>query len=221
MTAIDINQLTEEQKEALQKQFKAEEKAQREQKAQDKELLKKLEKDFVIDHIDFFIDERGILEDKILVMFANIESLIELRAKTYGNAKREQDSHTFTLDDGSASIKIGWNVRPVFNGTEAEGIYKIQQFIASLAGDSENEKMLMEIVNLALKRDVQGNYNPKKIRELDALRNKANSELFNEGMNIINEALKDVRTSRYVRGFKMVDNGDGDIRRVNFNFSID
>ena len=69
MTVIDINQLTDEQKEALQKQFKAEERAKREQKAQDKELLKKLEKDFVLDHIDFFIDKRGVLEDEILVLF--------------------------------------------------------------------------------------------------------------------------------------------------------
>jgi len=98
---------------------------------------------------------------------------------------------------------------------------KIQQFISSLAGDSENEKTLMEIINLALKRDTQGDYNPKKIRDLDALRSKVNSSLFNEGMDIINEALKDVRTSRYVRGFKMVDFGDGIIKRVNFNFSID
>ena len=221
MTNINITQLTEEQKKALREQLKEEEQKEIQEKVQNKQILKKLENDFVLENIDFFIDKRGILEDKIHILFTNIDPLIDLRAKTYGNQKREQDSHTFTLDDGSASIKIGWNVRPVFNGTEAEGIVKIQQFISSLAGDSENEKTLMEIINLALKRDAQGDYNPKKIRDLDALRSKVNSSLFNEGMDIINEALKDVRTSRYVRGFKMVDFGDGIIKRVNFNFSID
>ncbi|MGP1501922.1 MAG: DUF3164 family protein [Bergeyella cardium] len=191
------------------------------EKAKDRELLKKLENDFVVENIDFFIDKRGALEDKILVLFANIESLIELRAKTYGNKKRDQESHTFTLDDGSASIRIGWNVRPTFNGTEAEGIVKIKEYMSSLAGDTKNEQILMDFLKVALKTDSQGDYNPKKVRELNSMREKADSTLFNEGMDIINNALKDIRTSRYVRGYKMVDFGDGNIKRVNFNFSID
>ena len=125
------------------------------------------------------------------------------------------------MDDGSASIKVGWNVRPTFNGTESEGIVKIKNYMASLTGDSDNEKILMEFLNIALKTDLQGNYDPKKVRELNKMREKANSELFNEGMDIIEDAMIDIRTSRFVRGFKMVDFGDGIIKRVNFNFSID
>ena len=53
------------------------------------------------------------------------------------------------------------------------------------------------------------------------MRDRANSELFNEGMDIVNEAMIDIRTSRYARGYKMVDFGDGIVKRVNFNFSID
>ncbi|GIJ93390.1 hypothetical protein CAPN002_06080 [Capnocytophaga stomatis] len=221
MNNIDLSQLTDEQRKELIKQAKELAKAQKEQKAQDKILLKDLENDFVKENIDFFIDKRGALEDKILVLFGNIEAIVELRAKVYNNDKREQDSHTFTLDDGSASIKIGWNIRPTFNGTEAEGIVKIKQYMASLAGESENEKILMEFLNVALKTDVQGNYNPKKVRELNSMRNRANSELFNEGMDIVNEAMQDIRTSRYIRGYKMVDFGNGVQKRVNFNFSID
>lgn len=221
MSNIDLSQLSDEQRKELIKQAKELAKAEKEQKAQDKMLLKELENDFVKENIDFFIDKRGALEDKILVLFGNIEAIIELRAKVYNNDKREQDSHTFTLDDGSASIKIGWNVRPTFNGTEAEGIVKIKQYMSSLAGESENEKILMEFLNVALKTDVQGNYNPKKVRELNSMRSRANSELFNEGMDIVNEAMQDIRTSRYIRGYKMVDFGNGVQKRVNFNFSID
>lgn len=220
MSNIDLSQLTDEQRKELIKQAKELAKAEKEQKAQDKILLKDLENGFVRENIDFFIDKRGALEDKILVLFGNIEAIIELRSKVYNNDKREQDSHTFTLDDGSASIKIGWNVRPTFNGTEAEGIVKIKQYMSSLAGESENEKILMEFLNVALKTDVQGNYNPKKVRELNSMRSRANSELFNEGMDIVNEAMQDIRTSRYIRGYKMVDFGNGIQKRVNFNFSI-
>lgn len=221
MNNIDITQLSEEQRKDLVKQAKEIAKQEKQQKAQEKALLKELENGVVLENIDFFIDKRGALEDKIQILFGNIDAIIDLRAKVFGNHKREQDSHTFTLDDGSASIKIGWNVRPTFNGTEAEGIVKIKQYMASLVGESENEKILMEFLNIALKTDVQGNYNPQKVRELDRMRNRANSELFNEGMDIINEAILDIRTSRYAKGYKMIDTENGIQKRVNFHFSID
>lgn len=218
---MNLKDLSPEQKDELRKQLEAEKKAAREQKLADKKLLKSLEDSLVLENIDYFITQRDNLEYKILSLFKEIETIIDLRAQVYSNKKREQDSHTFTLDDGSASFKIGWNVRPVFNGTEAEGIVKIKEYMSSLAGETENEKILMEFLNVALKTDIQGNYNPKKVRELNSMREKAKSELFNEGMDIVNAALHDIRTSRYVRGYKMVDFGDGNIRRVNFNFSID
>ena len=221
MTTIDINALTEEQKKQIAANFAAEEKAKKEKKAADKKLLKGLENDVVLKVIDFFIDKRNDLEDRIVNLFKEIEPVIELRAEVFGNEKREQDSHTFTLDDGTASVKVGWNVRPSFNGTEGEGIVKLRQFMASLAGESENEKLMMDMIQIFLKTDSQGNYNPQKVRELNSMRNRANSELFNEGMDIINEAMIDIRTSRYARGYKMVDFGNGIIKRVNFNFSID
>ena len=205
MTTIDINALTEEQKKQIAANFAAEEKAKKEKKAADKKLLKGLENDVVLKVIDFFIDKRNDLEDRIVNLFKEIEPVIELRAEVFGNEKREQDSHTFTLDDGTASVKVGWNVRPSFNGTEAEGIVKLRQFMASLAGESENEKLMMDMIQIFLKTDSQGNYNPQKVRELNSMRNRANSDLFNEGMDIINEAMIDIRTSRYARGYKMVD----------------
>lgn len=221
METIDITQLTPEQKKALQAELEAEHKAAKKKKAEDKKLLKSLENNVVLEQIDFFIDKRDDIESRIVELFKNIETVIEMRAEVFGNEKRDQDSHTFTLDDGSASIKVGWNVRPSFNGTESEGIVKIREYMTSLAGDSDNEKVLMDMIQVFLKTDAQGNYDPKKVRELNSMRDRANSELFNEGMDIVNEAMIDIRTSRYARGYKMKDFGDGIIKRVNFNFSID
>lgn len=221
MTAIDINALSPEEKKALKASLEAERKEELRVERENKELLKQLENDVVLGQIDFFIDKRQDIEERIENLFKNIETAIDLRAQVYGNKKREQDSHTFTLDDGSASIKVGFNVRPSFNGTEAEGIVKIQEYMSSLAGDTENEKILMDMIKIFLKTDSQGNYDPKKVRELNSVRDRANSELFNAGMDIINDAMIDIRTSRYARGYKMVDFGGGIVKRVNFNFSID
>ncbi len=221
MTEIDINALTPEQKKEIKAKLDAERKEELRVEREKKDLLKNLENDVVLGQIDFFIDKRQDIEDRVENLFKNIETAVELRAEVYGNKKREQDSHTFTLDDGSASIKVGFNVRPRFNGTEAEGIVKIQEYMSSLAGDTENEKILMDMIKIFLKTDSQGNYDPKKVRELNSVRDRTNSELFNAGMDIINDAMIDIRTSRYARGYKMVDFGGGIVKRVNFNFSID
>lgn len=218
---ITLKDLTPEQKKAIAKELKEEAKAEKEAKAKNKESLKQLENQAALKHVDFFIFNRNDIEKGILELFRDLEPIIDARCEVYGNEKREQDSHTLTLDDGSASIKVGWNVRPSFNGTEAEGIVKIKKYMASLTGDSENEQILMEFLNIALKTDLQGNYDPKKVRELNKMREKANSPLFNEGMDIIEEAMIDIRTSRFVRGFKMVEFEEGIKKRVNFNFSID
>lgn len=217
---ITLKDLTPEQKKAIAKELKEEAKAEKAAKAKNKESLKQLENQAALKHVDFFIFNRNDIEKGIIELFRDLEPIIDARCEVYGNEKREQDSHTLTLDDGSASIKVGWNVRPSFNGTEAEGIVKIKKYMASLTGDSENEQILMEFLNIALKTDVQGNYDPKKVRELNKMREKANSPLFNEGMDIIEEAMIDIRTSRFVRGFKMVEFEEGIKKRVNFNFSI-
>lgn len=218
---ITLKDLTPEQKKAIAKELKEEAKAEKEAKAKNKESLKQLENQVALKHVDFFIFNRNDIEKGILELFRDLEPIIDARCEVYGNEKREQDSHTLTLDDGSASIKVGWNVRPSFNGTEAEGIVKIKKYMASLTGDSENEQILMEFLNIALKTDLQGNYDPKKVRDLNKMREKANSPLFNEGMDIIEDAMIDIRTSRFVRGFKMVEFEEGIKKRVNFNFSID
>lgn len=220
-TIIELPELTPEQMQAIADKVKNDKKAAKEKLIEDKKVLKGLEDSVIVDNIDYFIDIRDDLESRILALFKNMEPIIELRASVFGNKKREQDSHTFTLDDGSASIKVGWNARTTFNGTEAEGIIKIKQYMAALAGETDNEKILMEFLNIALKTDVQGNYDPKKVRELNRMRDKANSELFNEGMDIIIQAMIDIRTSRFAKGYKMVDFGEGNKRRVNFTFSID
>lgn len=218
---IDIKTLSPEQLKEIAQQIKDNEKAEKEKTANDKKVLKGLKNDFVLANVDFFIDKRNDVEDRVVKMFQDLKTVIELDSALYGEKKAEQDSYSHTLEDGSAYMQIGWNVSPTFNGTESHGINQLKEFMSSLAGNTDNEKLLMKFLNIALKTDNKGDYNPKAVRALDALRSEANSEVFSSAMDIINEAMIDIRTSRYVRGYKMVDFGDNIIKRVNFKFSID
>ena len=221
MTTIDIAQLSPEQLENIQAQLETKKKEAKAKLQEDKKILKGLKNDFVLANVDFFIDKRNDVEERIVKMFQDLQSIIKLDAEIFGDKKAEQDSYSHTLEDGSAYMQIGWNVSPTFNGTEAHGINQLKEFMAGLAGETDNEKLLMKFLNIALKTDSKGDYNPKAVRALDQLRAEANSEVFSSAMDIINEAMIDIRTSRYVRGYKMVDFGDGIMKRVNFKFSID
>lgn len=216
----DLSKLTPEERKELSRQLKEQEQKEKELVKNNKETLQKLTEEVIDNNVDCFVNSQGTVEEAILKLFKDASVIIDGRGETFGLEKKEQDSHTLTKKDGSASIKIGWNVKPTFDGTESAGIQKIKQFMSSLAGETENEKLLMDFLNIALKTDVQGNYNPKKVRELNTMRNRANSDLFNEGMDIIDAALIDVRTSMYARGYKLVAIEDGISKRVEFSFSI-
>lgn len=216
----DLNQLTKDQRKEWLKKLKEDEREEKENVRKNKESLQSLTEEVIDNNVDFFVTSQGSVEDAIIKLFSEAETIIEARGETFGVEKTEQDSHTLTKKDGSASIKIGWNVKPTFDGTESAGIQKIKEYMSSLAGQTENEKLLMDFLNIALKTDVQGNYNPKKIRELNTMRNRANSELFNTGMDIIDTALIDIRTSMYARGYKLVKKENEIPKRIEFSFSI-
>lgn len=221
MSNIDLTQLSPEQRAELLKQARELAKAEKEHIANEKKISEGLKDEFVLLNIDYFVYTRNDVENRVFKMFEDMEVILKIDAPLYKNKNIDQDSFSHTLADGSAHIKIGWNVKPTFNGTEVHGIVKLKEFMSSLAGDSENEKLLMKFLNVALKTDAQGNYNAQKVRDLDKLRADAKSELFDEAMDIINEAVINIRTSRYVKGYKMVDFGNGIQKRVNFKFSID
>ena len=218
---VDLSQMSAEALKQLENQLKEKQRADRLAKQKNRQTLLELESELVDNNIDFCLSQREDVEDLVAKLFQEATTIIELRSELYGNKKEAQDSHTFTKPDGSASIRIGWNVRPAFNGTESEGLKKIKTYMSSLAGDSENEKLLLEFLNTALRRDAQGNLNPREVRKLGTLRQKANSVLFDEGMDIIEQAIIDIRTSMYIRGYKLVTFENGIEKRVNFNFSID
>lgn len=218
--SIDLTKLSPKELADLNAKIKERKALERKEQKEKNQIIDEFTNEIVDNNIDFFIGLNSSVEKGIIKVWQEAKALIELRAERYESKKEDQDSFTFTKKDGSASIKIGWNVKPTFTGVEAEGIKKIKEYMSSLAGSTENEQLLLEFLNVALKTDVQGNYNPKKVRELNSMRDKANSELFDAGMDIIDSAIVDVRTSQFVRGYKIVEVEEGLNKRIEFAFSF-
>lgn len=220
MTAIDINALTPEQRADILKQAEEINKQEKAQKEADRKTFKELSEDFVKRLIDKIINHQFSTEEIIKMVFAEYEPIKELKAQAYGTKINEQDSHTSTLADGSASITIGWNVSIGFDGTETEGVKKIKEFISSLADESEKVKKLEKMVNTFLKPNAKtGMLNPSKIIELSRLKEEFNDERFNEGLDIIFNAQIRRQNSMYISGWKFVEI-DGAPKKVEFRFTV-
>ena len=184
---------------------------QREQRKRDRAAFKDLSEEFVNANINHLIMHQDATEVVIQ----------QLKADVYGNKIEGQDSHTSTLSDGSASIKVGYNVSISFDGTESEGVKKIRDFITSLSDDSEKVQKLTKMVNTFLKPNAKtGMLNPVKIIELSKLRDEFNNEQFNDGLDIIFNAQVRNRNSMYISGWKYIEEQGKPPRKVEFRFTM-
>ncbi|WP_395974211.1 DUF3164 family protein [Chryseobacterium cucumeris] len=218
MTAIEA--LSPEEKKALQKQWKEEEKQAKQKRAEDLKTFKDLSADFVNRNIDPLIHHHEITGHLIEKLWNDYKPLQELKAQVYGVKITGQDSHTSTLEDGTASITIGYNVTIGFDGTESAGVEKIKEFINSLSNDEENVKKLSAAVNTFLKPNAKtGMLNPAKIIELSKLRSEFNDSRFDEGLEIIMNAQQRRQNSMYVSGWKFLEI-DGMPKKLEFRFTI-
>lgn len=217
-----LENLSAEDKKALQKQWQAEAKEAKRKKEEDKKSLKELSGDFVQRNIDPFVHHHEITESLIEKLFNDYKPLQELKSSIYGNKINEQESHTSTLEDGSASLTVGYNVTIGFDGTEAEGVKKIKEFLSSLSNDNDDDKKvkLTKIANTFLKPNAKsGMLNPVKIIELSKLKEDFNDERFNEGLQIIFDAQQKRQNSMYVSGWKFVPIG-GVPKKLEFRFTV-
>lgn len=221
MNHINLSQLSENERKELVKQAQELDRQERKKKADDRKTFKELSAEFITRNIDFWITHNRATQQAIKDLWSDFKPLQELKAQAYGTKINEQDSHTSTLDDGSASITIGYNVSIGFDGTEREGVEKIKNFITSLSDDSEKVKKLAKMVNTFLKPNAKtGMLNPSKIIELSKLRNEFNNEEFNEGLDIIFNAQIRRQNSMYVSGWKFITDEKGIPKKVEFRFTI-
>jgi len=215
----DLSKWTAEQKNELRARLLNEAKAEKETLKENKKAFKELSGEFVEDNIDLLLNHKNATESIINNLFKDYKSIKELKAEIYGT--KQQDSHTSTLEDGTASITIGHNVTIGFDGTESAGIEIIKTYIAGLSSDNDNVKKLSKIVNTFLKPNAKtGQLNPSKIIELNKLRDEFNSEDFDRGLDIIIDAQNRHQNSMYVSGWKTIELEDGQKKKLEFRFTV-
>lgn len=219
MSTLKLSDLSPEQKKALLAEVAAEEKANIAKKAESKETYKQLSVEFVNRNIDIFAHRQIAIEQDIQKLFKDYEAIIDIKAIAYGEKVREQDTHTSTLPDGSASITIGFNASIGFDGTEKIGVEGIKEYITTLTDDDENTMKLTKMVNILLKPNKVGMLNPSNIIQLNSLRGDLNSEKFNENLDIIEKAQIKIKSTMFVSGWKFIEI-DNQKKKLEFRFSV-
>lgn len=135
--------------------------------------------------------------------FKFFEDILKLKADIYG-VKEKQQSHTFSCKD--SEITIGYRVNDGWDDTANTGIAKVEQFIKSLATDKETGKLVDIVFNL-LKKDSKGNLKGSRVLELQKLTKEFNSEEFTDGVKIISDAYKPVKSVWYIEASHIKEDG--------------
>lgn len=193
-------------------ELKAELQRRESQKDADRTAYKELVEQTVPKAIFKLCTASEILSNAKTEAFQFFESVLELKAEVYG-IKDKQMTHTFS--DGKSEITIGFRINDGWDDTVNAGVAKVEKFITSLAKDKETAALVSMVFNL-LKKDAKGNLKGSRVLELQKLTKEFNDEEFTDGVNIIAESYKPVRSVWFIDAALIGDDG----KKVNIPLSM-
>lgn len=182
-------------------------------KENDRKAYKELVNDTVPGLINTLKWVSETLQKAKLETFKGVTDLLELKEKAY-NIKDDQRSHTFTTENGD-SLTLGYRVNDGWDDTVGAGIAKVNQFLATLSKDDDSA-FLVETIYKLLKKDAKGNLKSSRVVELNQMAQERNDEIFTDGVNIILNAYKPVKTCYFIEASTKDKQG----RDVNLPLSI-
>ncbi|MBF1373078.1 MAG: DUF3164 family protein [Porphyromonadaceae bacterium] len=140
---------------------------------------------------------RRLVEIKKKV-YDSVEQVIKMKEEVIGVKNKGQRSHSLISTDEHRRIIVGYYQRDGWDGTVEDGISMVKDYISSLAGDEATRKLVDIILDL-LSRDGKGNIKADKVLQLDKYAESIQDDRFSEGVAIIKEAYRPVRTKDFVR----------------------
>lgn len=169
---------------AFQMEKKRKEEAER-QRAE-RETYKKMVNDMVNDsfpRVQMASEMLASLKGGILEAF---NTAIELKSELF-NVKDEQRSHTFSNDEGTKRITIGFYTIDAYKDTVNEGIQIVKESATALITNNETKALVEGILRL-LSKDQNGNLKPSRVMQMRQMANELNNQRLLEGITIIEES---------------------------------
>lgn len=127
------------------------------------------------------------------------EAIIDAKCQLFSETLREgQRSHSFIGQDGTKRIIIGRHQRDNWDDTVEAGIAQVKEYVSSLARDKETETLVSMLLDL-LAKDKQGNLQVDKVLQLSKYAQDSDSDIFREGVRIIQESYRPELTKLFIR----------------------
>lgn len=203
---IDVSKLTPEQKAALLEELKKGEKTKADIEKDKRDEYKKMVGNIVEESFEKITDVSGLLGWVKKEVIDNFQTVLEMKSEIYG-IKESQQSHSFTSEDGKKTIRIGYRMADNFDDTVHTGIEKIRKYIYSLV-DGENKQQLTAVLDTLLKKDKNGNLKASKVIELRKQAEVVTNKEFVEGVKIIEEAYKPIKSRMFVEAWQKDEHGN-------------
>ena len=202
---MNLENMTAEEKEILRKQLLEEDRQKKAERKAKVDAYKNLVDETVINSIEKIKNISAQIMMSKKEVFDDFKSIMELKAELYG-VKDNQQSHTFTTSDGKISITLGNRMLDSFDDTVHTGIEKVKNYIYRVVQDENSQ--LLEIVNLLLKKDKNGNLKASRVMELERIAGNIDDAELSEGVQIIKEAWKPQKSKTFIEAYYKDENGN-------------
>lgn len=193
---LDLSSLSKEQKEDLKRQLKVEMDREKGERKTYKELVSE-----TIERVFPTLEQTSrVLGQTKAQVYDNFAKVLELKKDIYG-VDASQATHTFTSEDGTKRLTIGFRTTDDYDDTVEEGIEMVKEYLASMAKDSESER-LVKIITQLLARDQKGNLKASKVLTLAKYAQESQDEKFIKGVEVLQAAYRPQKTKTFISAQK-------------------
>ena len=147
-------------------------------------------------------DISRILEQKKAAIFERFHSIISMKDELFSGSSKAKDGRftdTFTSNDGTRRITLGFNTNDAYDDTYTAGVEKVKEYIQSLASDDKSRQLAEMVNTLLMERSKAGQLKAQNVLRLESMANEIGDPTFIEGMKIIRDAYRPDRTKQFVK----------------------
>lgn len=203
---IDISQLSAEDRKALLAELEQKQQQEKRETAEKRNNYKEAVDKEVTRLFPLLQKASEALAKVKITVYERLSDLVKQKADVFGS-EEAQASHNFSTKDGNITIIIGYNIIDGWDDTANTGMEKVNAFLKSL-GKTKESKILVESITKLLSKDSKGNLKASRILQLKKIADKTENKDFIDGIQIIQEAYRPVRSKEYVRCIYKGNNGE-------------
>ena len=147
-------------------------------------------------------DISRILEQRKAGIFERFHSIIAMKDELFSGSSKAKDGRftdTFTNEDGTARVTLGYNTNDAYDDTYTAGVDKVKEYIQSLASDDKSRQLAEMVNTLLMERSKAGQLKAQNVLRLESMANEIGDPTFIEGMKIIRDAYRPDRTKQFVK----------------------